>query len=256
MKSTKLSIINNFLTIAVFFCCCFSAANSDAQEMNQTAQSRQFERQAAAAYQSGDYAAYLNYVSQAEAMRPNHPRLLYNLASANALNGNSSESLNLLRRIALMGLDFHPETDRDFEKVAELADFQAILKLFEQNRQPLRQSTVALTLPEKDLISESVAFDKKTKRFFIGSVHKKKIVVVEAGGAVRDFSASDDNLWSVLGMKIDEKRRILWACSAAVPQMRGFKKEDDGKSGIFKYDLKTGKLLKTGMKNIFPEIWF
>lgn len=45
-------------------------------------------------------------------------------------------------------------------------------------------------------------------------------------------------------MRVDEKRKILWATTTAFPQMENFQKADDGKSGVFKYDLKTGKLLK------------
>ena len=45
-------------------------------------------------------------------------------------------------------------------------------------------------------------------------------------------------------MRGDEKLNILWATTTAFPQMENFQKADDGKSGVFKYDLKTGKLLK------------
>ena len=45
-------------------------------------------------------------------------------------------------------------------------------------------------------------------------------------------------------MKVDEKRRLLWVCTTAFPQMNGFQKTDEGVSGIFKYDLKSGRLLK------------
>lgn len=242
MKYIKPRDIITFLAVLILFC--FALPYLYAQESTPIAQSRQFERQAIAAYQKKDYAAYLDYLTQAERLRPNVPRLLYNLASANALNENFSESLSLLRRIARMGLDFHPEKDSDFEKLSNVSDFQTILKIFEKNREPRNQSFVPLTLPEKDLITESVAYDKKTKRFFIGSVRKGKIVAVEVNGRVKDFSAPTDNLWSVFGIKIDEKRRILWACTAAVPQLAGFSKPDEGKSGIFKYDLDSGKLLK------------
>jgi DNA-binding beta-propeller fold protein YncE len=39
-------------------------------------------------------------------------------------------------------------------------------------------------------------------------------------------------------MKVDEARRVLWVCSAALPA------DTSGASGIFKYDLSTRKLLK------------
>jgi hypothetical protein len=51
-------------------------------------------------------------------------------------------------------------------------------------------------------------------------------------------------LWSVSGLGVDEKRRVLWATTSAFAQIPGVAKADDGKSAIFKYDLRTGKLLK------------
>lgn len=45
-------------------------------------------------------------------------------------------------------------------------------------------------------------------------------------------------------MRVDDKRKILWATTTAFPQMKDFQKADDGKSAVFKYDLKTGKLVK------------
>jgi len=46
-------------------------------------------------------------------------------------------------------------------------------------------------------------------------------------------------------MRVDTARRFLWACTTAFPQMKGFSASDKGRAGIFKYELATGKLLKT-----------
>jgi hypothetical protein len=45
-------------------------------------------------------------------------------------------------------------------------------------------------------------------------------------------------------MAVDAKRRHLWVTSTAFPQMINFKKEEDGTSAVFKFDLRTKKLLK------------
>lgn len=46
-------------------------------------------------------------------------------------------------------------------------------------------------------------------------------------------------------MKVDRARRTLWVCTAAHPQMANYREEDNGRSGVFKYDLRSGRLLKT-----------
>ena len=215
-----------------------------AQETGALDRARQFEKQAGEAFEAKDFAAYLTNLRQAAELRPNHPRLLYNLAKAYALNAQAAEAVKLLERLARMGMLTRFENDRDFDTRIEASDAQKIKKLFAANRQALNRSRRAFTLPEKDFVAESVAYDSISKSFFVSSIHRRKIVVIDAGGKTGEFSSPADNLWSVLGMKTDEKRRLLWVCTSALPQMRGFQKTDEGASAIFKYDLKTGRLLK------------
>jgi WD40 repeat protein len=201
------------------------------------------ERKAGKAYQEKNFPGFLENMIEASTLRPNHPRLLYNLADAYALNGKPEEAFSTLTRLANMGLYFQPEKDDDFKSLSNLEPFLSVLQKFRVNKEPVNKSEKTFSLPEKELITESVAYDPKTGRFFISSVHQRKIVVREKDGTVRDLSANSDGLYSVLGMKVDAKRGILWASSSAFPEMKGFDKTDDGKAGIFKYDLKTGKLL-------------
>ncbi|HEV2097041.1 MAG TPA: hypothetical protein VGQ82_11125, partial [Chthoniobacterales bacterium] len=51
-------------------------------------------------------------------------------------------------------------------------------------------------------------------------------------------------LWSVLGMKVDVRRRALWACASAQPQMSKADPREDGAAAICNYDLRTRKLLQ------------
>jgi hypothetical protein len=215
-----------------------------AQETTSLARAQQFEKQAGEAFQAKDFAAYLLNLRQASELRPNHPRLIYNLAKAYALNDKPAEAAKLLERLARMGMLTRFENDKDFENRIAANDFQKIKNLFAVNRQPLNQSLRAFTLPEKDLVAESVAYDSVSKSFFVSSIHQRKIVRVDGSGKTTEFSSPADGLWSALGMKIDEKRRLLWVCTTALPQTRNFQKSDEGASGVFKYDLKSGKLLK------------
>ena len=107
---------------------------------------------------------------------------------------------------------------------------------------------IAFKINEPDLIPEGIAHDSKTKDFYVGSTYKRKIVRIDKNGKVSDFTAeAQDGLRSVLGMRVDAKRRILWAVSehagGTVP-FKGMTKDCLGCSDVFKYDLKTGKLLK------------
>jgi len=46
-------------------------------------------------------------------------------------------------------------------------------------------------------------------------------------------------------LAVDPPRRALFACSAMIPEMEGFRAEDKGRSSLFQYDLATGKLTRT-----------
>src|SRR5215213_1486942 len=200
-----------FSAVACFVFLAFSALNLPAQEETSAlARAQQFEKQAREAYEAKDFAAYLASAKQAAELRPNHPRLLYNLARAYALSGAPQKAFQLLERLAKMGMLTRLETDAELQKLLPASDFQSLKILFERNRQPLNVSSTAFTLPEKDLITESVAYDSVSKRFFVGSVRRRKILVVTPDGRASEFSSAPDNLWSVLGMKVDEKRRLLW----------------------------------------------
>ena len=58
-----------------------------------------------------------------------------------------------------------------------------------------------------------MAFDSRTGSFFIGSMHRRKIVRRDRDGRVRDWAGPERGLWSILGIKIDASRGELWANS-------------------------------------------
>ena len=45
-------------------------------------------------------------------------------------------------------------------------------------------------------------------------------------------------------MRVDPARRVLWVCTASHQQMMGFKESENGMTGIFKYDLRSKKLIR------------
>jgi len=232
----------NFTLTAVFLL--ILAVCVHAQTAVEMRESVKFERQAVADYKAKDYAKFLENMKRANDLRPNHARLLYNLADAYALNGKTDEALAVLEQLAKMDLFFAVEKDDDFKSLFDLPRFKTIQNEFALNQKALNASEKAFTIPNKDLITEGIAYDSSSKRFFVSSIYKRKIVTIDANGKVADFSLESDGLWSVSGMRVDDARKILWVTTTAFPQMLSFQKADDGKSGIFKYDLRSGKLLK------------
>jgi len=97
---------------------------------------------------------------------------------------------------------------------------------------------VVFTSVEKDLIPEGITFDSATGDFYISSIYKNKIVKISKNSEWSDFIASNsDGFVGGVGLHVDSKRRILWACSGNVMG-------DQFRTGIFAYDLNTKKLIK------------
>jgi hypothetical protein len=120
-----------------------------------------------------------------------------------------------------------------------------------------KEISLAFSLKEKDLIPEGIIYDTKEKVFYIGSINKQKIIKARETGSAEEFKKQkEEGLYSVLGMTIDRKRRELWVCSYAAAGSGA----EEGCAGIFKYDLKDGRLIKKYLldnknaKHLFNDI--
>jgi len=203
---------------------------------------RYHEALAVKAYQAKDYAAFLENMKRAAALRPDHPRIVYNLSAAYALNGRKEEAIDWLGRLARMGLAYAAEKDDDFASIKDSGEFASVLALLRKNGSPVGDASQAFAVHEKGLVPESVAYDAPTKSFYVSSVYRRKILRVNSKGVAEEFATEREGLWSVMGMKVDAARRELWVCTAAQPQMANYVASERGRSGVFKFDLRTGKL--------------
>jgi len=230
------------LSLAIL--CCPWIKHSQAQSGQDISQ---YVQKARAAYQQKDYSTLIENLKQALAVRPNHASYTYNIAVGYALSGNQTEAYSWLNRLADMGLVYNVSADKDFASLKDTSEFKNLVQKFETNQKPVGNSTTAFTVHEKGLVPEGIAYDPVEKTFYLGSVYKRKILSIDQAGAVKDFSAPADGLWSVMGMRVDAARRVLWVCTASHPQMMDFNKAETGLSGIFKYDLRTKRLVKKYM---------
>jgi sugar lactone lactonase YvrE len=77
-------------------------------------------------------------------------------------------------------------------------------------------SSRAFVLAERDLMPESIAWDPASGSFFVGSMHRRKIVRRAADGSVSDWAGPREGLWSIIGIKVDTARGALWANSCSM----------------------------------------
>lgn len=132
--------------------------------------------------------------------------------------------------------------------------------IFNVYSQSLNNSHIAFTVPEKDVLPESIAYDSIKNEFYIGSTRKGKVIKISKDGSFADFIAPrQEGLWMIIGMKIDSKRRILWVCSSGGDNLIGYQYKDNKEgrpAGIFKFNLDTGKLIKKYVLDTPGEVHF
>jgi sugar lactone lactonase YvrE len=127
-------------------------------------------------------------------------------------------------------------------------EFEKLKKLQTELQQPVLHSDTAFVVHQKNLHIESIAQGEKKGMFYLGSIHKRKIVRTDEKGNTSDFTSSaQDGLTAVFGVKVDIKKNILWACASPMPEMENF--DTTARSAVFKYDLKTKKLISKYLTN-------
>ncbi len=201
-------------------------------------------KEAAAAYQRGDKAAFLKDYEEAARLRPGDAWIVYNLACAQAVNGQTEAAVRSLEQFGALRVVADFDGDKDLDSIRQTAGYKKVVAETAALRKERigSGSSVAFTIPEKEVAPEGVAYDSVTKAFFVASVRKGKVVRIGPDGKITDFIASGSGLRSALGLGIDPKRRTLWVASEAIPQMNGAREGDPPKSALFEFDLDTGKL--------------
>jgi sugar lactone lactonase YvrE len=161
--------------------------------------------------------------------------VMVEIARQYAIGGDRKQALAWFQKAAALNPEYTPEFDRDFETMAALPGFQPLVERARKASPPVRRSGLAITVAESDLIPEGLAWDAHSRKLYLGSVNKRKIVEIALDGAVRDFIAAEqDGIGAVLGMKVEPRTNTLWANSLS---------NSEG-SGVFHCDMATGRLIK------------
>jgi sugar lactone lactonase YvrE len=224
---------------------CISVALLFAQEIANTPEA--LSAAAIKAYQAKDYAGFLAFEKRALALEPDSPRILYNLACGEALERHAAEAVKMLDQLLVRKLDLGAGTDDDFASIRKSSEWAGFETRLAALRKPLVHSQVAFTLLEPELVAVGIAVDAKTGDTYISSVRERKILR-RTVSMTNDFVAEgQDGFLAGASLAIDSGRRILYASTSAVPFMRGYREEYEGRSGLFAFDLQSGKLLRKAM---------
>ncbi|MGI9236914.1 MAG: SMP-30/gluconolactonase/LRE family protein [Woeseiaceae bacterium] len=190
-----------------------------------------------AAYQSAEFSAMQAAARKALAARPGYPGALFNLALAQALDGDPTASLQTLRDLLSVGIDYGVKDMEEFAGLKELLEWEDYSAAVERLHDPVGFAEVAATLDVPNFIPEGIAADADG-RLYLGSIRRGELVRV--GESAETLTTSRDGHWSVFGMRFDDNEG-LWFASAAVPQLDAAEKMV-GRSGLFRYDADERKI--------------
>jgi len=199
-------------------------------------------RAAMAARQAGVFGVYRERVAEALDLEPGHPLLLLHMARACALHGDTLQAGDWLLRTAATGVRIDLSAEPDLAVLRGTPSWTTAAGLVALHAAPEGLAETVARIDEPDYMPEGIAADPVTGDIFVGSLHLRKIVRLSADGAARDFvPAGRDGLDSVVGLKVDADRRLLWACSGASVQMRGGTPADSSRTGLYAFDLDSGR---------------
>ncbi len=204
------------------------------------------------AYKTKAYPKFYEMINEAHQLHPYHQGVLYQLGMAAALTGRKKEAIDNLKKAILIDANFRLEGLTDFNSIKDTPEFRALLELQKEWQQPVIHSDTAFLLHDRSLHTEGIEFDAVGKNFYLGSIHKRKIAKVTAQGQVTDFCPEGfEGMTSIFGIKVDSKRRVLWACSSPMQEMIGY--DSSARSAIFKFDLQSGKLLEKIQRPVWEK---
>lgn len=196
------------------------------------------------AYKTKALDEFQTLIQKAVKLNPGHQGALYYAGIACSLRGRPDEAVILLERCIAIDSRYPLSTNPDLMVLEGRSDFKNLLRFQAEATKPVITSDTAFVIPDRQLHAEGIACDPKTNTFYLGSIHKSKIVTITANGDVQDFLKKPiKDITSVFGLKVDAEKRLLWACSSPIPETNSYKPSMH--SAVFKFNIDNKNLLET-----------
>ena len=149
---------------------------------------------------------------------PDRGAALFLLARRYAHLGELQKALALLKECVALDAGFDPEPGESpsLRPLGSNQEFQNMLEEVRRRHPPVHKARVAFTVAAKDLFPEGLAVDTERQLFYMGSMHRKKIVKFALNGNVSDFVKQGlYDLMPVGGVHVDPVDHSVWASTDA-----------------------------------------
>jgi hypothetical protein len=207
-------------------------------------------RTARQAAESKDYPRLRDTLAALQPLLPGNARILYKLAATDAHLGHATQALAELADLTAAGLVYDFNADEDFASLRTSPKFADVLRQIEVNRKPVAHAVAMQRLTEPDLLPEDLGYDPRTRRFLVASITQSKIVTADG----RLFAKTD---WPVMALRIDARRRILWAATGWIANCQHCDPANKDKTALLAFQLDSGALLRrvdSPVKGLFGDM--
>jgi len=145
---------------------------------------------------------------------PDRGAALFLLARRYAHLGELQKALALLKECIALDEGFDPADSPALQALKSFPEFRELVEQVQRRYPPVHLAHVAFTVPEKDLFPEGLAVDWPKHVFYMGSMHRKKIIRITEAGEISDFVKPDlYGLMPVGGVKVDPADHSVWAAT-------------------------------------------
>lgn len=139
---------------------------------------------------------------------------LFALARLYAQVGDTQKAIVLLKESLATDQGFDPSASEMLAPLRRNSEFAELSAQAHKRYLAVHKAKVAFTVPEKDLFPEGLAYDPAKHVFYMGSMYRRKIVVITEKGEVSDFVKPDlYHLQPIGGVHVDPADQSLWAAS-------------------------------------------
>lgn len=195
---------------------------------------------------AGDFETARRLLEAALDIKPGHPAVLRGLVTVAVRADRPDDAFDALERMVAAGVSADISHAADALQAADAGRFEALQTALARLVAPAGTAEIAARIDRPDALIEGVAVDIETERLFLSSVADRQILMLEPFDRTRPqvFADRDDGLWSVFGLAVDDRSRLVWAASGTVDQTP-LGPEEEGGTALFAFDLMGGGLYRS-----------
>ncbi|HSE12642.1 MAG TPA: hypothetical protein VLB69_08410 [Rudaea sp.] len=193
----------------------------------------------------GDTKRFTRTVQRLTELMPESGQLKLQLAMIYASQNNKTGAYDVLVRMQGQGYGYDISKEPRFEPIHGTKVWDYVVANMQANAKPFGEGKVAFELPKGDYLFESIGYDPARQKFLVGSAREGKVYLADQSGKISDFIApnAENGLWGVLDLAVDAAHDRLYVASADVAYYKAFDSAAFGQTGIFEFQLSSGKFL-------------